>query len=160
MRHRRWDVGRGVVLLTLALAACDTGTRPGVPGPLTAELETALATSKYVYVATLRKNGSFGAPAEIWFMHHQGAVWVASPVTTWRVRRIRAGRPKARIAAGRPDGPSFLATGSIVADEALYDLLFRTFASKYPDGWPKYEQRFREDLPAGKRVLIKYEPIG
>lgn len=125
---------------------------------LVADVETALRASKYVYVSTQRKDGSFGAPAEIWFLYHQGAVWVASPTTTWRVRRIRAGQSKARIAVGKIDGRSFAATGSIVKDEAVYEVMYRTFAEKYPEGWPKYEQRFRDGLKDGSRVLIKYQP--
>jgi hypothetical protein len=123
------------------------------------EIEEGLRTSTYVYIASKRKDGSFGTPAEIWFMYHQGAVWVASPTTTWRVRRIRTGRPKVRIFVGKTDGPRFKATGSIVTDPPLYEEMYRTFARKYPEGWPKYEHRFREGLADGTRVLIRYEPV-
>lgn len=134
----------------------------GVTGIAGAALSPALAKaldeSRYVYVATERKDGSFGAPAEIWFMHHDGAVFVASPTTTWRVKRIQKGRTKARIAIGAKDGPSFMATGAIVKDPALYDRLFTALAAKYPDRWPGYEERFRAGLREGSRVLIRYRP--
>src|ERR1700752_3612103 len=68
---------------------------------LAGNVESELKTSKYVYISTQRKDGSYGKPAEIWFLYHDGAVWVASPTTTWRVKRIRAGRPKAKIAVGK-----------------------------------------------------------
>ena len=125
---------------------------------LASTVESELRTSKYVYISTQRKDGSYGKPAEIWFLYHDGAVWVASPTTTWRVKRIRAGRPKAKIAVGKIDGTSFPATGSIVKDEKVYDIMYKTFAEKYPDGWPKYEQRFRDGLKDGTRVLMKYQP--
>jgi hypothetical protein len=144
-------------LVVAAFALC-SGALPVPAQALSAEVEAALETSTYVYVSSQRKDGSFGAAAEIWFMHHDGAVYVASPTTTWRVRRVRAGRPRARIAVGRIGGPTFAAVGSIVADPALHQEMFRAFARKYPQGWPKYEDRFRQGLADGTRVMVKYLP--
>jgi len=148
-------------LFALVVLAAVASTLVSVPraAALSAEIEQALRTSTYVYIASKRKDGSFGKPAEIWFMYHDGAVWVASPTTTWRAKRIKANRPKARIAVGKLDGPTFKAKGSVVKDPALYEEMYRTFAKKYPDGWPKYEQQFRKGLADGSRVLIKYEPV-
>ena len=78
---------------------------------LSPELTQALEKSTYVYIASERKDGSYGTSAEIWFMAYEGAVWVASPPTTWRVKRIRAGRTAARIAVGTKDGPTFTGDG-------------------------------------------------
>lgn len=151
------------LLYVIALGLCLVGWgRPPLAGQahaLSTELQTALQTSRYVYIASSRKDGSYGKPAEIWFMYHQGAVWVASSTTSWRARRIRAGRPRATIAVGRVGGPTFTATGAIVADQTLYNEMYRTFARKYPDGWPKYEKRFRDGLADGTRVLIRYQPL-
>jgi hypothetical protein len=146
---------RSLVLLAVALAAV---TRGALAADLPADVAQALANSRYVYIATERKAGGYGTPAEIWFMWDRGAVWVASPPTTWRVKRIRARRPHARIAVGTKEGPSFTATGSLVRDPAVYERLFTTYAKKYPDGWPQYESRFREGLKDGSRVLIRYAP--
>jgi hypothetical protein len=91
-------------------------------------------------------------------MHHNGAVWVASPVTTHRVKRIQAGQTKAKIAIGKTDGPSFTAKGSIVKDPEVNKVLFETFAKKYSDRWSSLEEQFRDGLANGSRALIKYEP--
>ena len=144
----------GTAALTLVVLA----TAVGIAAALDATRARALDEATYVYIASERKDGSFGTPAEIWFMHHDGAVFVASPTTTWRVRRIEAGRPKATVAIGKPDGPRFNATGSIVRDPALYDRLFGVLAKKYPERWTGYETRFREGLTDGSRVLIRYQP--
>src|SRR5438094_367919 len=88
---------------------------------LSPELERSLKESKYVYVQSERKSGALGKPAEIWFFYDAGTVYVASPPTAWRVRRIKAGRRKARIAVGKPDGPSFAANGRTLHDPALVD---------------------------------------
>ena len=139
-------------LLATLLAA------PFAGAELTPDTIRRLESSPYVYVATQRKDGSFGTAAEIWFMYDQGAIWMASPITAWRVKRIRAGRPAARIAVGKKDGPSFMATGSFVRDPGAYERLYATFAKKYPDGWPKYAERFRDGLKDGSRVLMRYQP--
>jgi hypothetical protein len=138
------------------LAVALLGTR--AQADLSAAVKADLASSKYVYIATTRKDGSFGKPAEIWFLYHNGAVYVASPPTAWRVRRIKAGRSQAKIAVGKPDGPSFMATGALVHEPDVYPTLFDTYAKKYPDGWPKFEEKFRGGLKDGSRVLIKFTP--
>lgn len=127
---------------------------------LAPDMEAALVGSRYVYISSMRRDGTFGTPAEIWFMYEQGAVWVASPISSWRVRRIVAGRPTVMIAVGNAGGPSFRATGSIVSNANAYAAFFRTLAEKYPQEWPTYEQRFRAGLLDGTRVLIRYQPVG
>ena len=139
-----------VSLLTFASSVYST--------PLSPELGKDLESSKYVYLQSERKDGSLGKPAEIWFMFHNGAVWVASPVTTHRVKRIQAGKTKAKVAVGKPDGPSFNATGTIVKDPEVNKVLFENFAKKYADGWSSYEQQFKSGLADGSRALIKYDP--
>lgn len=147
------------IAFAAVLALC--GVRPaGADVTLAPAVIRALEESPYVYVATQRKDGTFSPPAEIWFMWDQGAVWMASPATTWRAKRIRAGRGTARIFIGKKDGPMITATGSFVRDPAVYDRLYATFAKKYPDGWPRYEAKFREGLNDGSRVLMRYQPVG
>jgi hypothetical protein len=127
---------------------------------LSAEIKEQLADSTYVYISSTRKDGSFGKPAEIWFLWHDGAVYVGTRPESWRVRRIGWGRPRARIAVGKVDGPSFFATGAVVNEPAVHDVLFDTYAKKYPEGWPKYEQNFRKGFKDGSRVMVKYTPEG
>lgn len=123
------------------------------------EIAKALAEAKYVYISSTRKDGSFGAPAEIWFMAHDGAVYVGTRPTSWRVKRINAGRPTAKIAVGAVDGPSFIATGTVMKnDPAIEVLLMGMFAKKYPDSWPSHAQGFRDGFASGNRVVVKYTP--
>src|SRR5215831_3032564 len=100
-------------------------------GSLSPELQKALESSKYIYVASTRKNGELSKAAEIWFMLHNGAVWVCSPPTTHRVKRLKAGKTEAKIFVGKPDGPSFKAKGSLVKDPEVNKVLFDTYAKKY-----------------------------
>lgn len=127
-------------------------------GELSPEIQGGLAGSKYVYIASTRKDGKFGKPAEIWFLYHKGAVYVGTPPTSWRARRIKAGRPAAKIWVGKPDGLSFTATGAIVNEPDVYPIMYETYAKKYAEGWSKFEEKFRTGFKDGSRVLIKYTP--
>ena len=129
-------------------------------GALSADMRQALDSSKYVYIQSERKSGELGAKAEIWFFHHDGAVWVGTPVSTHRVKRIQAGRTAAKIWIGSQDGPAFDATGSLVKDESVNELMYKTFAQKYADGWSSYEDRFRSGFADGSRTLVRYDPTG
>lgn len=133
-------------------------TTPCAHAELSAEVKSALATSKYVYIASTRKDGKPGKPAEIWFLYRNGAVYVGTPPTSWRARRIKAGRPQAKIWVGKADGPSFTATGAIVKEPDAQQAMLDEYAKKYPDGWSKLEEKFRGGFKDGTRVLIKYTP--
>lgn len=126
---------------------------------ISAETEELLKKSEYVYISSTRKDGTLGKPAEIWFHYHDGAVWVGTRPESWRVKRIRWGRPAAKIWVGKPDGPSFAATGEIVDDDEAEALLMKTFAEKYPAGWKSHAENFRKGFADGNRVLVKYTPV-
>ncbi len=79
--------------MLLALAA-----GPAAAADLSAEVKAELATTPFVYIQSERKTGDWSTPAEIWFFWDQGAVWVGTKPTSWRVKRIGWGRKKARIA--------------------------------------------------------------
>ena len=54
----------------------------------------------------------------------------------------------------------FEATGSLVKDDAITEIMFKTFAEKYPGGWPQYEEGFRSGFTDGSRTLVRYDPAG
>lgn len=146
---RRPALAAVAVALLLPLAAA---------AELPPEVVKGLETSKYVYISSTRKDGSLGTPAEIWFLWHDGAVYVGTRPGAWRVRRINAGRTQAKIAVGAVDGPSFMATGSIVADPAIDAKILETFAKKYPDRWASHADSFREGFKDRSRVVVRYVP--
>lgn len=149
---------RTQLLAVLVFALCSLWTASSVFG-LSADLEKLLSESTYVYIASSRKDGNFGKAAEIWYLYHDGAVYVGTRPTSWRVRRINWGRPQAKIWVGKQDGPSFAATGSLVDDDAIEKLILESFAVKYPGGWKKYADGFRKGFADGSRVVVKYAPV-
>lgn len=155
MTRRLLGIGMIAAAMTVLLGA---GPTIGRASGLSAADKNLLQSSPYVYIASQRKDGSFGRPAEIWFLFHDGAVWVGTPPTSWRAKRIKAGRPNAVVAIGNSDGPSFKAVGTIVKDPRVEELMLKTFAAKYPQSWSNHEQRFRSGFKDGNRILIRYTP--
>lgn len=147
---RRRAAASCALLLALVVAAWGAA--------LTPELSEALGEARYVYIQSERKGGEFSKPAEIWFFADAGTVYVGTRPTSWRVKRIKAGRPRAHIAVGSPQGPSFEATGKIVKDPAIEAKLMAAFATKYPEGWPRHADSFRDGFRSGERVLVAYTP--
>jgi hypothetical protein len=139
-----------VLLATLATTAA---------AALSPDVDRALHDAKYVYVQSERKSGQLGKAAEIWFYYDGKAVYVGTPPTSWRVRRIKAGRRKAHIAVGKADGPAFDATGEVVKDPATeQQKMMDEYARKYPEGWARFADKFREGFKSGERVLVRYTP--
>lgn len=137
------------VLATLLLAL------PALAG-LTPALKDKLERAQYVYIQSERKGGGWSLPSEIWFFVDGDTVYVGTRPTSWRVKRIKAGRTKARIAVGNPSGTAFEATGKIVQDPAMEQKLMDAFAKKYPAGWTNHAQGFAEGFKSGGRVLVAY----
>lgn len=141
-------------LLAAVAVAFATSAVAGLPP----DVDKALRESKYIYVQSERKSGELGKPAEIWFYYDGTAVWVGTRPSSWRVRRIKAGRTRARIAVGRTDGPAFAARGALTRDPAVEEKLMADFARRYPDGWERHAAGFREGFKTGERVLVRYTP--
>ena len=142
---------RRLVALLLVLAAV-------AHAALSPDVDRALRDSTYVYVQSERKSGELGKPAEIWFFYDGSAVYVGTRPTSFRVRRIKAGRSRARIAVGKADGPAFDATGAVVKDAGIQEKLLADYARKYPEGWKRFADSFRDGFKTGDRVLVRYTP--
>ena len=143
------------VVATLTLSVVVASNAGAV---LPAEIAHALRDSTYIYLQSERKSGEMGKPAEIWFSFDEQAVYVGTRPTSWRVRRIKAGRRKARIAVGKADGPSFAAVGELRHDPALEKKMMAEYARKYPAGWSRFADSFRDGFKSGERVLVRYTP--
>jgi hypothetical protein len=140
-----------VVLVAVLVAV---GSHAALPP----DIDKALHDAKYVYIQSERKSGEWSKPAEIWFYADGDAVYVGTRPTSWRVKRIKAGRKKARIAVGKPDGPRFDAVGELRHDPAVEEKLMANYARKYPEGWAQHADGFRSGFKSGERVLVRYAP--
>lgn len=71
---------------------------------------------KYISLETFKKNGE-GVRTPVWFVLHNGALYVYTEADSWKVRRIR-NNPRVRVALctvrGRVTGPWVDGTASFV----------------------------------------------
>src|SRR4030095_17221786 len=79
----------------VTLAAVCTLAVVAVAGAATFQPDVvkALETSKNLYVATQRKDGSQSAKAPIWFMYDGNAVYFATAPESHKAKRIEQGSP-------------------------------------------------------------------
>ena len=95
----------------------------------------SLGDQKYISLETFKKNGE-GVQTPVWFVLHDGAVYVYTEAASWKVKRIR-NNPRVRVAAcsmrGVVKGPWIAATASFVEgaeQRAVYTLLDRKYLVK------------------------------
>jgi len=91
-------------------------------------------------------------------LYQNGKILVSSQANTWRVRRIKAGRPRAKLWVQNIDGPTFMATGKLVDDPKSRQVLMDGYAEKYKTEWPAWKDNYAIAFKNGTRVLIEYTP--
>ena len=139
---------------------------------LPSETVAALESSPLVYVSPIKSDGGESScHGEVWYSLDGTDVELATAKDTWKTRAVRKGLDRARIWVGDfgqarsadgpfRKGPSFLAHASVDEDPATFERLMSAYGSRYPDGWDKWEPRFRSGYGDGSRILIRYRPVG
>jgi uncharacterized protein len=78
-----------------------------------------LGGEKYISLETFKKNGD-GVKTPVWFVLHDGALYLYTEAASWKVKRIR-NNPRVRVAPcsirGVVKGPWVEATASIIDGE-------------------------------------------
>lgn len=136
-------------------------------------LESALASSPFVYVSPLRSDGNESrCHAEVWYGWIDGSVVLITGHDRWKARAVGRGLDRARIWVGDygrwkrlvghdesfRKGPSFVARAEVVRDAALLDTLLAIYDEKYPEEIGAWRDRMRKGYADGSRVLIRYRP--
>jgi hypothetical protein len=139
---------------------------------MSAAAQAALAESPLVYISPLKSDGEESrCHGEVWFFVDKGDVVICSETTTWKATAQRKGLQQARIWVGDygpvwrslgryRNAPGFLAEVSVDTDPVTHQRLMTSFAERYPDEWPAWEQRFVEQYAAGTRVILRYRALG
>jgi len=129
----------------------------------------ALDRSQLVYLSPVVSGGRDSrCHAEVWFVHHDGAVFVCTQASAWRAEALRRGFTQARLWIGefgvwtRADGsylsaPYLEAGGRQVDDPAVHAAILPVFGRKYAAEWDRWGPRFRDGLADGSRVLLRYD---
>jgi hypothetical protein len=143
--------GLGAALVVAAVAsharvapACDAG---------------ALAEASYVYVATVRKDGSQSAAVPVWFIPTAGdQILIDTNTNSRKARRIERGSP-VLVWIGSRTGPAFVGRGELVADRAVQDEMIKQIPRKYWLAWLGLLGPTRAKFDAQKIVTIRLSPV-
>ena len=145
-------IAAAVLLAALATpaAAAIAATSPRDAG--------ALATSTYIYIATVRKDGNQSTAVPVWFIPTaDNQVLIETSPTSWKAKRIKRGSP-ALIWIGTSTGPAFIGKAEIVQDQTLQDQVIEGYPKKYLLARIGYARPTRAKLDSGQIVVIRISP--
>lgn len=130
----------------------------------------ALDGSQLIYLTPVLGDGSESTcHGEVWFVHHDGEIFVVTQADAWRAEALRRGLTRAKIwigefgvwtsAEGRYRSAPYLEIeGRIEPDREVHARMLPIFGAKYAAEWGSWGPRFRDGLANGKRVLLRYRP--
>ena len=143
--------------LLIALGLCMVGVAQGADG-LSSEVEAALKTESYLYVATRRLNGEWSTSAPVWFMYDGEAVYFTTAPTTHKAHRIHRGSP-VRVWVGKKDGPFFEGEARFVKDRAVVERMAEVYTQKYWLAWLGFFRPRPRRVSSGKTLVVKVTPV-
>ncbi len=129
----------------------------------------ALDKSALIYLTPIVSGGKESTcHGEVWFVHHQGEIYVSTQSGAWRAEAIRRGFTTAKIWIGEfgvwksakqryRSAPYLELSGAIETDPARNAAVLEEFGRKYVDEWGSWGPRFRDGLADGSRVMLRYQ---
>jgi len=124
---------------------------------LAPDVVTALRSSKEIYVATKRVDGSQSKVVPVWFMFDGDAIYFATGPKSYKARRIRHGSPLF-VWVGSATGPHFVGKATLEKDPALAARMAPVYSRKYWIAWLGLFRPDPERVRSGKTVLVKVVP--
>jgi general stress protein 26 len=121
------------------------------------EVTTALQSSKEIYVATKRANGTMSKVVPVWFMFDGEAIYFATLPDSHKVKRIKKGSPL-YVWVGAADGPHFVGPAELVKDPDVAVRMAPEYAKKYWIAWAGFFKPSAEKVRSGKNVIVKIRP--
>ena len=122
-----------------------------------AEVTAALQSSKEIYVATKRANGSLSKVVPVWFMFDGDAIYFTTLPTSYKAKRIKKGSAL-YVWVGSADGPHFVGPAEILKDPDLAARMAPVYAQKYWIAWAGFFKPNAERVRSGKTVIVKVRP--
>lgn len=149
---RRRAATRPLLALVALLAAAEAAAAGFAP-----EVIEALRTSKHLYVASQRADGSRSTVAPIWFMFDGDAVYFTTEPTSHKARRLQKGSPLF-IAVGSETGPAFVGKGEIIRDPAIAEKMAPAYDQKYWISWLGLFRPRANRIRDGKTLVVRVTP--
>lgn len=161
--RRRFLTGSAALLLT----ALGLPRFVHADSPATA----ALDKSQLIYLSPILTDGRESTcHGEVWFVHHDGEVYVCTQADAWRAQALRRGLTRAKVWIGEfgvwtragdryRSAPYLELDGRLETDATVHAAVLAVFGSKYVAEWDSWGPRFRDGLADGSRVLLRYRPV-
>jgi general stress protein 26 len=121
------------------------------------EVTSALQTSKEIYVATKRANGTLSKVVPVWFMFDGDAIYFATLPDSHKAKRLKKGGPL-YVWVGAADGPHFVGQAELSRDPELAARMAPVYAQKYWIAWFGLFKPNPERVRTGKTVIVKVRP--
>jgi general stress protein 26 len=118
---------RDLTIILVALASL-----AGVGNAAAAEWDiNALAHASYIYIATVRKDGTQSKAAPVWFITTpENQLLIDTDTKSWKAKRIRRGSPML-VWIGSRTGPAFIGKAEFVEDRTVQDEMIKQIPQKY-----------------------------
>ncbi len=136
----------GLVMAAVAVA----GFSPAVT--------TALQSSKEIYVATKRHDGTMSKVVPVWFMFDGDAIYFATLPSSYKAKRLKKGGGPLYVWVGSPDGPHFVGHAELLHDPDVAARMAPVYAQKYWIAWLGLFKPNPERVRTGKTVIVKVRP--
>ena len=146
---------RRMLMLMLVLSGVFVAAIAGAR--FSAEVTSALQTSKEIYVATKRANGTLSKVVPVWFMYDGEAIYFSTLPTSYKAKRIKKGSPL-YVWVGSADGPHFVGPAEILTDPEVAARMAPVYAQKYWIAWLGLFKPNAERVRTGKTVIVKISP--
>jgi len=115
----------------------------------------AFADASYIYIATVRKDGSQSRSAPVWFVTTgQGQILIDTNTDSWKAKRIRRGSPVI-VWMGSRTGLAFIGKAEFVTDRSVQDQMIERIPQKYLLARLGLFGPKRANFDAGKIVTIR-----
>ena len=141
-------------LTTLCVLAIVAGSSAASLPPTVVQ---ALETSKNLYVATTRKDGTQSTVAPIWFMYDGQAVYFTTTPGSHKAKRIANGSPLL-VWVGAENGPHFVGKGEILRDPAVAEKMAPAYDQKYWISWMGFFRPRPDRVRDGKTLIVRVTP--
>jgi pyridoxamine 5'-phosphate oxidase-like protein len=147
---------RRMLVLMLVLGGIFAAAIAGAGG-FSADVTAALKSSKEIYVATKRANGTLSKVVPVWFMFDGDAIYFATLPSSHKAKRIKKGSPL-YVWVGNADGPHFIGPAELIKDPAVAERMAPVYAQKYWIAWLGLFKPNPERVRTGKTVIVKVSP--
>lgn len=158
---------RQFLLSGLSLAVTAT-TAPPFAWAKQSPAVAALEKSQLIYLTPIVSGGKESAcHGEVWFVTHQGDVFVVTKADAWRSEAIRRGFTQTNIWIGEfgpwkraqnayRSAPFLQLQGQLEVNKSVHQPVLEAFGHKYAAEWDSWGPRFHRGMTDGTRVMLRY----